>query len=381
MTGDAYRNSRALRQIGALKDAGWTVHLAHFPSSHPAPGDRPHALGDGVTVEDLDRPASSGPPFFWRIHRRMKAAARRISAGIYHGSDLYVLPAVAERAVAAKAGLTFDSRELYPYVAGAAGRPWVRWFWKAIQHRYLPRVDALFTVSPSIGAHLREHYAVPDPILIPNVPPRQDPEPDDYLREAAGVEPGTPIVLHQGSMQAERGCEVLVRATHRLERGTVVFLGGGPLRDRLREQVSAEALNDRVRFVDPVPPDRLLSLTAGATLGVSLLQATCRNHEYALPNKFFQYLMAGLPVVVSDLREMGGLVREYDVGRVVPPGDADAVAETLSELLDRPDLRERLAENRLRLLDRYAWERAEDAWLKTLERVRAREVTPSNPTA
>lgn len=381
MTGDAYRNSRALRQVDALEGAGWTVHLAHFPSSLPAPSDRPRALGDGVTVEDLDRPAGSGPRFFWRIHRRMKAAARRISAAVYHASDLYVLPAVAKRAGAAEAGLTFDSRELYPYVAGAAGRPWVRWFWKVLEHRYLPRVDALFTVSPSIGAHLRARYAVPDPILIPNVPPRQDPKPSDHLRESAGLDPDTPIVLHQGSIQADRGCEVLVRAARRLERGTVVFLGGGPLRDRLRKQVSAEGSSDRVRFVDPVPPDRLLPVTAGATVGVSLLQATCRNHEYALPNKFFEYLMAGLPVVVSDLPEMGGLVREYDVGRVVPPEDPVALAETLSELLARPDLRERLAENGGRLLDRYAWERAEDVWVEAFDRVRAPESPPSNPTA
>ena len=380
MTGDAYRNSRALRQIGTLRDAGWTVHLAHFPSSLPAPKDRPRALGDGVTVEDLERPAGSGPGFFWRIHRRMQAAARRISAAIYHASDLYVLPAVADRARSAEAGLTFDSRELYPYVAGAAGRPWVRWFWKALQHRFLPRVDAVFTVSTSIGAHLRERYAVPDPILVPNVPPRQDPEPSAHLREAAGLDPETPIVLHQGSMQADRGCEMLLRAAALLERGAVVFLGGGPLRTRLRVQVSAEGLSDRVRFVDPVPPDRLLPVTAGATVGVSLLQATCRNHEYALPNKFFEYLMAGLPVVVSDLPEMGGLVREYRLGRVVPPDDPAALAETLSELLARADLRERLAENRGRLLDRYAWERAADEWLRTLERVRASEPRPKNST-
>jgi glycosyltransferase involved in cell wall biosynthesis len=170
----------------------------------------------------------------------------------------------------------------------------------------------------------------------------------------------------------------------RLERGTVVFLGGGPLRDRLREQVSAEAVSDRVRFVAPVPPDRLLPVTAGATVGVSLLQATCRNHEYALPNKLFEYLMAGLPVVVSDLPEMGGLAREYDVGRVVPPEDPAVLAEVLSELIDRPELRERLVDNRIRLLDRYAWERAEDTWVETLERIRASQSissTPSNPTA
>ena len=91
----------------------------------------------------------------------------------------------------------------------------------------------------------------------------------------------------------------------------LVFLGSSPFsgyEDGLREQAAAAGLADRVHFLPSVPLERLLEHTADADVGVSLLQDTCENHRLALPNKVFEYVAAGVPVVVSDLPELTRLV-------------------------------------------------------------------------
>lgn len=372
MTGNLHWNSRALRQVEALAEAGRSVRVLHLVRPERGLGERDPPRG--VRVRDLRRPRGSGPRFFWRVHRTFREAASHFAARAYHASDLYVLPALAEaasgtspastRSESEPAGrepsLTFDSRELYPYVASTSGRPWVRWFWKAVQHRYLPRTDAVFTVSASIAEHLAERYAIPDPILVPNAPPRTKVEPAGRLRAMAGLAEDVPVVLHQGSMQKDRGCDRLVRAAEQLERGAIVFLGDGPERGRLEDTVRARGLPDTVRFVDRVPPAELLPLTADADVGVSLLGDTCLNHRYALPNKLFEYLTAEVPVVVSDLPEMGGLVKRFDVGRVVPGGSPDPLPGILGRLIDAPGERARWAANAPSVLEAYSWEKARE---------------------
>jgi glycosyltransferase involved in cell wall biosynthesis len=115
-----------------------------------------------------------------------------------------------------------------------------------------------------------------------------------------------------------------------------------------------------------VPLAELLSYTSQADVGVSLLEDTCENHRLALPNKLFEYLAAGLPVVVSDLSEMRRLVTERGVGWVTDSGDPADIARVLDQALDSLDdgaLRERVREaaaelnwphERSRLTDLYA---------------------------
>ena len=112
-------------------------------------------------------------------------------------------------------------------------------------------------------------------------------------------------------------------------------------------------------------PDALLSYTAQADVGISLLEDSCENHRLALPNKLFEYVAARLPVVVSDLPEAARLVEEWQIGWRANPGDPASVASALQTALARREddgLRRRLerasseltwAREKLRLLDLY----------------------------
>jgi glycosyltransferase involved in cell wall biosynthesis len=293
-----------------------------------------------------------------------RAAAVQVPAAIYHASDLYVLPALRMAAERHHGRLVYDARELYPYVAATIGRPWVRVFWRTIERWGIKQADLVLTVSEGIAEKLTDAYDIARPTVLYNVPDDSAPSLRRSLRVATGLPSGEAVILHQGQMRPDRGCELLVDAMRDVEGAILVFLGDGPLKTRLQEQAAASQIAGLVRFADPVPPDELLAYTASADVGVTLLEDTCLNHQLALPNKLFEYLAAGVPVIASDLPEIRGVVRFYDVGLLVHPGHrADLVAALTQAVLDKT-LRERWRRNIPRALETFSWAKASEQFLQ-----------------
>jgi glycosyltransferase involved in cell wall biosynthesis len=166
-----------------------------------------------------------------------------------------------------------------------------------------------------------------------------------------------PIVLYQGGFAPHRGLPTLVRAAHELERGTIVLMGWGRLEDELRRLISAERLGERVKIVDPVPPDQVVASAAGASVGVIPYEPVGLNNTYTTPNKLFDYMAAGLPVVASRLPELTRFVEGGELGLTFTPGDPAALAAALNEILADPDRSRRMREQARGAGRRYTWER------------------------
>lgn len=358
LTGDVRRNSRALRQLRALAGLGCTIDVFTFGPAAVDPFE------PGIRLHVLEKPSGSGPAFFARVDRLFRHALQRRTARVYHASDLYVLPALADAARRQGARLVYDARELYPYVAATAGRPWVTAFWRLVEGRYARRADAVFTVSDRIAEAMAAAYDLPRPTVLYNAPPRQSVPPSPWLRARAGVSPGVPLLLHQGQLRADRGGERLVEAMRHVHGAVLVFLGDGSHRAALERRVAAAGLQARVRFVDPVPPDDLLPVTAGADVGLTMLEDTCLNHRYALPNKLFEYLVAGLPVLASDLPELRRVVAGYGVGMVVDPADGTALAAALQKVAEDTAARQAWAAQIPHVLETFGWDRTSQHFLR-----------------
>ena len=323
-------DGRVLREAGALADAGHDVVIVHLPT------------GDEGEIPGPFRTRSAVPPAWtrrlprtlWRIIALGSIASRARSErpDVVHANDIATLIPGYFAARLSGAKLVYDTHE---YAVGVPYRKAV-WAWLAatIERLLIRRCDAVITVSDGIAERLQSRYGLPErPTVLRNVPDLPPPGQAPDLREEMGIG-SAPLVLHQGAVAAGRGADNLVRALPRMDSAQLLLLGASGAYAEQLERLAAElGVGERTHFHPPVPLARLLSYTTQADVGVSLLEDSCENHRLALPNKLFEYLAAGLPVVVSDLPEMRRLVTERGVGWVTDSGNPADIARVLTEAL------------------------------------------------
>lgn len=352
MTGAVASNSRALRQLQTMLPLAQRITVVTQQVE-----DAKSALGSDFDVVGYPVTERTGPLYFWDNHKAITAVVESLRPTLFHAADLYVLPAVTNAAEKSGAALVYDARELYPFVAGTAGRPWATFFWQMLESRYIRKADLVITVNDSIAKRLVVAYGIEEPFVLANVPPRQEVIPaNNWLRRKFALTKDTIVLLHQGHLKPGRGCSLLISAMADVSGAALVFLGSGPLLDRLKAQVARGHLGDRVFFHPPMPYDQLLSITATADVGLTMLEDICLNHRFALPNKLFEYLMAGLPVIGSDLPEISAVINRFKVGFTVDPEDRVALVSALKRVVDREYERQEWIENIPLVFEQFDWE-------------------------
>jgi glycosyltransferase involved in cell wall biosynthesis len=141
------------------------------------------------------------------------------------------------------------------------------------------------------------------------------------------------IVLYQGLYFPYRGLEQLIESARYLERGRIVLRGYGYWEPHLRSLVQHWSLQERVEFAAPVPMTELVKAAAEADVGVAPFLPVCLNTRFCLPNKLFEYMMAGLAIVGSDLPEMRRIIVGHELGGVFNPEHPREIARVLNDVL------------------------------------------------
>ena len=312
-------------------------------------------LGPNLLVRAMPVPRGRGPRFFWRVHRLFSSAASEIPAAVYIASDLYTLPALAAASSKHGGRLVFDSRELYAHLDSTAGRPWVRGVWATVEKRYIRRADAVLTVNSSIAGRLAAAYGIERPLVLHNVPAHSNIPRSNRLREELGLPDNRRIVLYQGGLREGRGLPQLIDAVAEVPDAQLVVIGDGPF--EVKAKHLAAPLGERARFLPFTPPDALPYYTASADLGAMLTEPLTESLRLALPNKLFEYLMAGIPVLAGRTPEVQHVVESFDVGLVVDPNDRQKLITSLRRALFNETDRARWRANAAKALNAYAWER------------------------
>jgi glycosyltransferase involved in cell wall biosynthesis len=353
-TMDAQIDRRILLAAEALAEAGLGIRV--FAPAGTRPGD-PHCVtrigggqsavrSAGLAVYRRLRDGLGLSPallhgLYWRIARRPEhsfvglfaATIARTPARVYVAHDLPMLPVALAAAERHGGRVLYDSHELYPEQDLFAHE---RRLWREVEARHIKRADAVVTVNPSIAGELARRHGIATPFIVQNCDrwrPPPDPARRQPLRDALGLGAQIPVVLYQGGLSTARNIEVLVRAFALIEHPTamLVVLGDGPIRDRLQRLTGRLGLSDRIRFHPAVARDRLPEMTASADFGVIPYQPTCLSTRYCTPNKLYEYLMARLPVIATDLPEIRRIVSGGGIGLV---GDT-ASPQGFARLIDR----------------------------------------------
>ena len=396
--GDLTFDSRVRREAATLARAGYVVRLVCLEGAEHAP-DLPHGVEVLVrrptvtgTLPGIDNPylGSRGGVVSRLAHRFrwLVAYARNLRAwgelavqaagpvDAWHVHDFPGLAAIARRA-GRDVPVVYDSHEIF-LDAGTAGRlpgP-ARTFLRAYERRLVRRVAALVTVNDALAGDLERLYRPKRTIVVHNCPYSWTPPVLDsgLLRSAAGIPADAPVVLHHGSVGPDRGLEQLFAALLEpgLDRVHLAVMGPGEHRHVYEALAAEDRFGGRAHILEAVPPDELLSWVVGANVGAVLIQRTTLNHYLSTPNKLFECLAAGVPVVASDFPTMRRIVLgdpAGPLGAVVDPTDLAAVAASLRSILDLEPRAE--AELRARCLnaarDRWNWE-VESARLVSLYR-------------
>lgn len=317
--------SRILRITDALVGAGIFprvevigVARADLPPTEPVDSNRllvrlPRRLmprGDGF-IAKLVRTVE------WSLRVLARLRGRRVACISAH--SLAVLPLCVAAAAMTGARLVYDTHELETETSGYKGLR--QKLGRVVERLFIRRCDMVCAVSGSIADWYARTYGIERPVVVRNIPQFRAPAAADRtaLRGQIGLAPGRVAFIYQGGFIAGRGVERLLRVFAGLPQLDLVCMGSGPLQPLVAE---AAVAHPNIHLIPPVPPHEVLGYSMAADVGICLTDNSCLSHYFSLPNKIFEYLHAGLPIIVNPLLEQQQLVGEFDCGWVAPEDDA-----------------------------------------------------------
>lgn len=254
-----------------------------------------------------------------------------------------------------KCRLIYDSHEYFIGVPELLHKPRVQAFWRRIEKKCLPKADKMYTVNESIAALYRSEYNR-DVRVVRNIS-----DAPETIQMKTRAELGLPedrrILIFQGAgINIQRGAEELIEAMPLIPNAILLFVGSGDVIDQLKAQVTKTGQTEKIRFIDKKPYAELLNYTRLADLGLSLDKDTNINYRYSLPNKIFDYIHSGIPMLVSDLPEIRKIVTDYEVGLITPSHHPKDIADTVNGLFADPTRYNQLKANTKKAAKDLSWE-------------------------
>lgn len=349
------REARALAAGGYAVRVIWTDPL-FSQTGKPTPID----WGEGIEFQSLrERDGRFTRQFPGFLGTAMLDAALVHRPFAFHGHDLSTALIALVAGRRSGAHVLCDFHEWYS--ENVSWRPLRRIYTphsRALRraYRWLERLcfahaSALVTVCRSIADEMSEQFSGGRRAahVIRNIPDRARVPSRDYplLKAQYGLSPERFVLLWQGGVGPSRMIEPVIEALAHAPACTLVIRGPeletyGPGYAAIAARIGA---SDRLILAPPVPSRDVVAAARGADAGVWTLPNLCKNFSYALPNKIFEYLASGLPVLVAAYPEARRLVEEHEVGLVFDPYDPRAIARAINRLIEDPDLRGRLAAN------------------------------------
>jgi glycosyltransferase involved in cell wall biosynthesis len=262
--------------------------------------------------------------------------------------------------------LVYDSHEYFLGSTEIVDRPVVRKVWGTIERFIFPRLKHIITVNHSI-ADLYEKTYGKRPEVVRNLPHRFAID-HSLSREELGLPTDKKIVLMQGgAINIDRGAEELINAMkpqYGLENVVLYFIGGGDVWDKIKKLAKDLHLERKVYFLPKMPYQKMMRYTSQCDLGVTLDKPVSLNYKYSLPNKLFDYLAAGVPVLASPMIEVKKIVDGYDVGMCIDDHDPAHIADTIKSMLTDEERIKKWKENAQNISSTLCWENEEKVLIK-----------------
>ena len=258
--------------------------------------------------------------------------AKEVKCEIIHANDLQglVVASFIRRLGHKGAAIVYDAHEYETEANGIKG--FRKKVYQFLEKRLIKKVSRVITVSDTIANEYVRLYKIEQPTVLLNVPivTRDTSKKHNLFREKLGIRPDQRIFLYQGYLMPGRGVEILLNTFSKLDsdKSVIVFMGVGKLKELINEYVGQE----NIYFHDFVDPNEFLNYTASADVGVSFIQDISLSDRFCLPNKIFEYIFCGLPVICSNLPEMKKLVEDNKVGIIAVENTEEGFKEAVVQM-------------------------------------------------
>lgn len=233
--------------------------------------------------------------------------------------------------------LVYDSHEYFTEVPELVNRKSVQKAWKFIEKSIFPKLTDVITVNDSIAGLFEQDYGL-RPEVVRNIPRSRD-EVVKVSRKQLGLPDDIPILILQGSgINVDRGSEELIESMPYVKNAVLLIIGGGDVVDKLKIMVQKLDISEIVIFKPRLPYDEMMKYTSVADLGLTFDKSTNLNYKFSLPNKLFDYIQAGIPVLSSPLPEIEKIIVTYKVGDFIPDHRPKSIAKKINHILSNQGL-------------------------------------------
>ncbi len=253
--------------------------------------------------------------------------------------------------------LVYDSHEFYTGVPELQSRPRVQKIWTRIEKFIFPKLKHVFTVNQSIADLYKNLYGNSIEV-VRNVPFKK--VRPQVTKKEMGLPEGKKIILMQGAgINIDRGAEEMVEALKIVNSDQYLFLivGSGDVLPSLKEMVKRYKMEDKVVFTGKVPMDEVVRYTVLADVGITMDKDTNVNYRYSLPNKLFDYIQCGVPVLATNLVEIRNIIEKYKVGEVISNSDPLYLSKTMVDFLNNESKLAEYKKNALTAAEELCWEK------------------------
>ena len=363
---DVIRDARVRKEAGSLAANGWQVVVVGI-----APHNTQLAAEetfDGFTVRRVVPRLSRYPLIDVRVIRALfglllaAVCLRQVNARVYHAHDFSGLFIVA-LAMIFRRPVVYDSHEIFFERPMPPITRRLMFILRPIERLLARRAVRMIATTQHAAQHLRRVLGVAEPVIVRNTVDLRK----DHSARVQVESNAQSLVAHSGWLIHGRHLIELVEALRYLpESDAVLLVGDGPYRSRLEAVAESIGANERLLITGEVLPEQMVGTLRQASVAAVLITTDYISYQFSLPNKFFEAVAAGLPIVASPIPEVKQLIEAYDIGALCDPTDVESIAHAIHSVLE-PDQLARLRENVRRAQQDLNWEAEEKKLVELYE--------------
>lgn len=283
------------------------------------------------------------------------------------GCDLDTLPAAFLAAKLKRKKVVYDAHEYFPESPELIGQPFKQSVWLFLEKLFVPRVDAIYTVSNSIAQLFNKKYQT-NCKLVRNLPLK-----NKQQKNISISSDHPPILLYQGAVNIGRGLNEMLLAMLKTEGVEFHIAGEGDEFENIQHSIRELHLEQKVKLLGKKTPEELKRITQQAYIGINLLENRGLSYYYSLGNKTFDYIQAGIPQVMIGFPEYINLNKQYNIGVVVNELKVEQVYKAIQQLMTDKELYKYLKLNCQKSRNALCWEKEEDQLIRIYKNIIAKK--------